>query len=187
MNINRQDHIAEGSQRLLYIHPQNENLCVKIPKEDSNQHYVKREIRYTLKYKNKINCIPHYHGTVDTNLGTGYIFDLVTDFDGSISKTLETLMTEDIKTKEDLDKLKSKINQLYSLFLEQHINVSDLHSGNILARKTSSSNYDLWIVDGLGNSDFIKICDISKTFLKQKLIRKFTRLTNNLKLDMNFS
>jgi len=146
MNIAPQDYITEGSQRLLYAHPENKNLCVKIPKEHSNQRYVKREIFYTLKYQNKINCIPSYHGTVETNLGKGYVFDLITNYDGSVSETLQ----------------------------------KSVHGA-------TKSKYDLYIVDGLGNSDFIKICDVSKIFLKKKLIRKFTRLTHSLNLKITFN
>ncbi len=187
MNITQQDYITQGSQRVLYAHPQNKDWCLKIPKEDSNQRFVKREISYTNKYKDKINCIPLYHGTVETNLGTGYIFDLVTNHDGSTADNLQKVTDEGMESKEDSNKLEQKIQQLYALLLEQHIIVSDLHPGNILVRKTSASDYDLWIVDGLGNSDFIKICDVSKIFLKKKLIRKFFRLTQALNLNTSFS
>lgn len=187
MKITPKHYITEGCQRLLYHHPENKDLCIKIPKENSNQRYVQREISYTFKYKDKINCIPLYHGTVETHLGKGYVFDLITDYDGAISQTLQTVRDKSIKSKDDLNELEKKIQHLYKLFFEQHIIVSDLHPGNILVKKISASDYELWIVDGLGNSDFIKICDISKIFLKKKLIRKFTRLTHTLKLNISFS
>jgi hypothetical protein len=54
--------------------------------------------------------------------------------------------------------------------------VSDLHPGNLLLQKLSANDYQLVMIDGFGNSDFIKICDYSRFFLKKKLIRKFKRM-----------
>lgn len=182
IKLHQRGYITEGSQRLIYTHPDNPELCIKIPKEESNQRYVSREIKYTKKYQDKVSCIPAFHGTIHTDLGMGYVFDLVKNYDGSVSQTLRDYADGGA----DMTIIRQKIEQLYALFLEKHIIVSDLHAGNILVRHTTNSDYELWIVDGLGNSDFIKICDISYFFHKKKLMRKFTRFARGIGLDMVF-
>ena len=182
IKLNQRGYITEGSQRLLYRHPENPELCIKIPKAESNGRYISREIKYTKKYQNKINNIPSFHGEIHTDLGTGYIFDLVKNHDGSVAQTLRDYVDGGA----DIAIIRQKIEQLYALLLEKHIIVSDLHAGNILVRHITDSDYDLWIVDGLGNSDFIKICDISTFFHRKKLIRKFTRFARGIGLDMVF-
>ena len=181
LEISSQHYITEGSQRLLYKHPENQDLCIKIPKEDSNQRYVGREIKYTHKYQKKLKWLPAYHGTIETTLGKGYIFDLVTNYDGSVAQSVQSLGGQ-----KSLEGLKEKVEELYQVYLNQGIVVSDMHSGNLVAKKITETEYELWIVDGIGNSDFLKVCDISKYFLKKKLIRKFGRLTQSLGLDLKF-
>jgi len=182
IHLNQTGYITEGSQRLIYAHPDHSELCIKVPKTESNQRYVSREIKYTQKYQNKIKSIPAYHGIIQTNLGQGYVFDLVKNYDGSISQTLR----EYAEQGGDRDIIKQKIEALYDLFLIKHIIVSDLHAGNILVKHISETEFELWLVDGIGNSDFVKICDWFMFFHKKKLIRKFTRFSRGLGLEMTF-
>ncbi len=182
MNISKKNYIAEGSQRLVYQHPDNPNLCIKISKTDSNEHYIKREIKYTNKYTSRFKFLPLYHGSINTNLGVGHVFDLVCNSDGAVSSTL-------LKEKHlfSSDQLAEKLRTLYELLLSNDIVLSDIHLENILVKKIDGSDEELWLVDGVGNSDFIKICDFSHFFLKKKLIRKFTRLSNALNLKISFN
>ena len=104
--------------------------------------------------------IPQYFGTVNTNLGCGHVFELVLDYDGNISKKL----SEYIKTNGPNNSLKGKISSLYRSFLQSRVLVSDLHPGNLLLQIPSVDDYHLVMIDGYGNSDFIKICDYSRFF-----------------------
>ena len=98
--------------------------------------------------------------------------------EGNISKKL----SEYIKTNEPNNSLTEKISDLYRLFLESRVLVSDFHPGNLLMQMPSVDDYQLVMIDGYGNSDFIKICDYSRFFLKKKLMRKFTRMLAQLGL-----
>jgi hypothetical protein len=79
--------IAEGCTKKCYRHPNDATLIIKIIKEGSTKKQykryvvrIKREVK-ALKKVMKINELknffPKYYGTVDTNLGTGYIFEKI--------------------------------------------------------------------------------------------------------------
>ena len=175
--------IGVGSERKCYIHPRDKRKCIKITYKFGRRTAArcKREIKYSLKYSSlpySSSSIPQYFGAVNTNFGYGNVFELVLDYDGNISKKL----SEYIKTNEPNNSLTDKISGLYQSFLQSRVIVSDLHPGNLVLQKSSADNYQLVMIDGFGNSDFIKICDYSRFFLKKKLMRKFTRMLAQLGL-----
>lgn len=180
INLDEKSYISEGSQRIIYAYPEYPDRCIKILKNKKNRS-VDRELFYLKKYRKLSNSISKFHGKINTNLGLGYIFDLIRNDDGSISKTLAS----EVHNIEN-DNLKFKIHSLYIDFIDRKIVVSDMHSSNILVRY-SDVDFDLYLIDGVGNSDYIKICDYSRWFLKKKLRRKFNRLSKSLDISIDFN
>ena len=183
LNLNEDKLIGIGSERKCYFHPRDKRKCIKITYKFGRRtaSRCKREIKYSLKYSNlpyDLPSIPQYFGTVNTNLGCGHVFELVLDYDGNISKKL----SEYIKTNGLNNSLTGKISSLYRSFLQSRVLVSDLHPGNLLLQMPSVDDYHLVMIDGYGNSDFIKICDYSRFFLKKKLMRKFSRMLTQIGL-----
>ena len=83
--------IAKGNARVCYLHPLNQNLCIKLPVRAKSIRGIKKETNYYkfLKKKNiDWTMIARYHGPIKTNLGVGEVFDLIRDDDGSISKSM---------------------------------------------------------------------------------------------------
>ncbi|HDQ40792.1 MAG TPA: hypothetical protein ENN39_07165 [Desulfonatronum sp.] len=83
----------KGAQRACYRHPSDASLCIKIlhdPREDSpGQRETREEIAYYAHLQKRgisWEMLPFYHGQVETNFGTGTVFDLVRDRDGNISR-----------------------------------------------------------------------------------------------------
>ena len=126
-----------------------------------------------------MSLIPNYFGTIATNYGAGYLFEKIRDWDGSESESLSNYFAKNSNEKE----IGLLITNMYHIFLDKKALVSDVHPENILVQKKDSKfDVNLMLVDGIGNSDFIKICDYSDYFMKKKLIRKFTRLKERLGL-----
>ena len=172
--------LGQGRQKTVYHHPENKGLCIKFSKQGCKRS-LKREIKYIRKHQQKFHSISAYRGTVNTNLGSGDMFDLIRDADGQISMSLEEFMKTDYN-RPDLNK---KIAHFYDGLLANRAALSELQPCNILVKKDSSTHYDLVIIDGFGNSDFLKVCDISRYFLRKKLHRKFLRFCreNNIPID----
>lgn len=173
--------LGQGRQKTVYHHPEDHDLCIKIPKQGC-EHSLKREIKYTSKHQKNLTSVGAYRGSIDTNIGTGYLFDIVRDSDGQISMTLEDFMKAD----HDESLLLLKVARLHEQLLENKAALSELEPCNILVKKKSASDYTLVIIDGFGNSDFIKICDISRHFLKKKLHRKFSKFCKEAKIPNTF-
>lgn len=181
MQLSEKDYLSKGKFRSVYIHPENPEICIKIGNEKFHTRALKRELKYVPKYQKRLNFLSGFHGAVETNLGKGYMFDIIRDYDGSISQTLESSLPS-LNQEEVIQKLES----MYSTLLAHRAPVGDFHARNILVRKTTPKEYELWIIDGFGNSDFIKICDFSKHLLQKKLIRKFNKLCKRLNLPKTF-
>ncbi len=180
VELTEKDLISEGQHRKVYAHPTNFDKCIKIPKTGFKNRSRDREIKYLLKYsKLSSNYLSMYFGDVVTNLGTGCIFHLIRDFDDSISRPLSKL--------NKLEGIEKKIHELHLNCVRHKVVIGDLHKGNIVAQMLEDSRYKLWVIDGVGNSDYIKICDFSKYFREKKINRKFSRLASSfdfqLKLD----
>lgn len=172
--------IGKGSKRSCYQNPNQDDHCIKVVHTGGTRtHYrTLREIKYIKKYKSKnFKEVPNYYGKTKTNLGTGYIFEKVKDWNDKTSITLLDFINKDRNS----IKIQNMISQMYNSFLAHRVVISDLNPGNIVVQtmKKDSEPY-LVLIDGIGNSDFIKICDYSKFFYKKKLNRKFNELTTTL-------
>ncbi len=178
IHIGPTEYIGEGKQKVTYHHPEDPTKCIKVPKKDKKRRLqvVLREIAYVVKFQSRLPFLSPYHGTVETNEGTGYVFDLVCDEDGNTSPTLEEMYAQ-------LDKkiVHDKINQIHQELIKQKGVVSDINPANFLVKRKLNGDYDLILVDGFGNSDAIKICDYVPFMLHNKLERHFERLKVRLK------
>jgi len=172
--------IGKGLERTVYLHPEEKQYCIKIANEKPprNRMSMLREIKYLRRHQDYFKHLSKYQYTITTNLGKGYVFDLVRDYNNCISKTL--LFYIEKSQIDILLHLREKIDNIFEDLLSRKAVVHDLKPQNIMVQWHSNSNYGLVIVDGFGNSDFIKICDYSHKFASAKLKRKFNRLNRIL-------
>jgi len=184
LHLNKNTQIGQGSERSCYSHPNHTNRCIKLIHKTSTRTAARcaREIRYLKKYKSgstALELIPNYYGTVETNLGLGFVFEQIKDRNGNCSETLSSYVKKHGANAE----VHTLIIDMYQTFLKARALVSDLHPGNLLITDSKSAcGNRLVMIDGFGNSDFIKICDYSSFFLKRKLVRKFSRMMTHLDL-----
>lgn len=91
--------IGVGAHRACYIHPEDHQKCIKVI-YSQNDPIASKEIKRELAYYKHLNSylkdwrgLTRYYGTVETNLGTGYVYDRIVDFDGKISQTIRDRYT----------------------------------------------------------------------------------------------
>lgn len=184
------DHfIAEGSFQKCYKHPSNHDLCIKISKQNIETTRLANEIKYCKKVsKKRINKNNHqffskYHGTVETNLGTGYVFDLIKDeTTQDISKTLEYyLLYPDPAISDKI--LNTEFERLIQLMIKYKIIANDIRAKNICCKILKDKTIELIHIDGLGHRDFIPLVDWFSYFAKKKIERRLL-LFNLYDLDV---
>ena len=82
--------VGVGHHRTCYIHPQDASKCIKVIHNPVKHAFneVKREVgyyRYLAKHLKDWRGIPRFYGAVETNLGRGFVYDRIIDFDGNPS------------------------------------------------------------------------------------------------------
>ena len=99
LEIKKEHYIAEGLARACYNHPDNDDLCVKIGHPNIEFYRLYKEIKYFNKIKRRDTSkfdylfYSDFHEEVETNLGRGFVFDLIRDEESKkISLTLENYL-----------------------------------------------------------------------------------------------
>lgn len=176
--------IGEGSHRACYEHPDDKERCVKIGEIDSKESCRERDLYRILKKRNiSWDALSHFYGLVETNLGTGAVFELVRDYDGNVSKTLEFYLEqysvlESIGTNEKnelYDEIARSVEQLKGDLVNNTILIRSLLPENVLFKKLSETTGRLVVIDNIGNTDFLPLCDYSKCLSRRKIERKWAK------------
>jgi len=174
----RSEHfIAAGRDRTCYRHPDNPSeLCIKVSPRDDTQ--SKREVSY---YKSLIrrnipwDFISRYRGQVNTNLGTGEVFDYVMNDDGSVSKPIRHYM---YSGKIDIDTMQSILAPLIDSLLTHNILMKDMSDANIVLKETSGTLTPV-IIDGLGDT-VISIRSYLPYFGRKKIKKNYQKMLTKM-------
>ncbi len=165
--------IGSGSERDCYRHPSESKLCIKIkhinrphkmPQNEADFDYYGFLEKKNISWSNLARC----YGWVETNMGPGLVFDLVTDSQGEPCKSLQSLVDSGIP----LSKFKRQIELLYGYLLDNNVIPAELQLDNILYKPDLGGECCLVIVDGLGNRNFFSWAVNSISLLAKLRIRK---------------
>ena len=86
--------LGKGTNKIVYYHPADKNKCIKFSLDKADETDIQYELKFRKICKKRIEhstLLTKYYGTVETNLGTGHVFELVRDFDGQLSETFLNL------------------------------------------------------------------------------------------------
>lgn len=176
--------IGKGRDRICYAHPHRKDQCIKI--SISNDKQSKREVRYFKFLTNKnvnLSKISKFQGTVITNLGKGYTFDLIRNEDGNVSKTLRQCL--EFK-KFTIDDIQPKLINLRKYLIKNRICVRDISPSNISCQETSKG-VNLFVIDGVSNANvnpltirLERLINASITKAWKGLERKLARIEKSL-------
>ena len=182
ISIEKSGLIGTGHHRECYRHPENKNLCIKII-VSGNSKESRREKKYYRRLQKRgvsWDMIPRYYGEIETNMGSGSVFDLVFDHDGAISKNLKHYLSSNQLTEANYSQLSNALDSLKDYLLQQQIITMTMNPNNILCKKLASGSLRLYVIDNIGNPVFIPICNVSSYFAKKKILRKWKRFEDRL-------
>jgi hypothetical protein len=178
--LNKKHYIAEGLERICYYHPTNLNLCIKIGKIGVDVKRLDFEVSYYNKISNKYKNYEYefhtkYYGKIQTNLGIGYVYDIVRDQKSNkISLTLrDYLLTKNSPINDSI--IKMALNRLKSCMIRNKIFVGDLRARNLCCKIMNDNSIELIVIDGLGHRDFFPFGDYFTYFAKKKVERRFLK------------
>jgi hypothetical protein len=172
--------IGAGQERVCYRHPDDTTLLVKVQKGESSKQ-TRRELalyhRLARRGMNNFEHIPKFHGEVQTNLGPGFVVDCISDFDGSVSKSLWWHFQRGYPVTEFLPYLQ----ELRSYLLDNQVIFSvDMGRYNILFQKLTTTQARLVVIDGLGDHAAINWLDNIGYFARRKIRRRWQRFIGRL-------
>ncbi len=183
INIDKSNMFGKGNHRECYIHPDNKNLCIKIVVDDSlSDRQNQREQKY-YRHLEKRNIswdmISRYHGDVTTSLGEGSVFDLITDQDGDVSKTLSYYLDSKELTEKECNSIAKLLNLLKVYLLEQRV-IARLAPRNVVCQRKDNEIIQLSIIDNVGNSHFIPICNYDNFLARRKIKKEWNRFVSRM-------
>lgn len=175
------DPIGEGRERVCYVHPEDSGKLVKIQK-GSEDKQTRRELKLyrwlSRRGRTSYSQIPRFYGTVRTNLGPGFITDLIRNFDGGISDSLGTYFQRGYP----LEEFMPYLDELKQYLLDNQIIINvDLTRSNVLFQKVSPQRAHLVIIDGLGNHSAINWLDAFRFVSDRKINRRWERFIADLR------
>lgn len=168
--------IGKGLHREVYIHPEDESKCVKVVVLRGEKETKREQAYYRFLQKKNINWIslPEFYGNVETNLGSGAVFDLVRDEDGQVSKTLEFYLNNLSEYTEWHDLFIDALKRLKADMLGQNIIAMTIKPKNMVIRY-QKGKVDCLIIDNIGNSDILPVASYCPYFGEKKINRKWDR------------
>ena len=159
LKINEDLFIGSGGHQATYIHPLDDTKCVKIPhmKDDGD---VKKEMRYRRMCAKKLEnsrLVTEFFGTIETNLGLGYVFERVLDYNGKTSKNLRDFLPKTAPDSQTLQKIWTLLLNFKSDFLRENIAIVDTDIENFMVQEPAPSSYRVRIVDNIGTPVLIPL------------------------------
>lgn len=159
LTINEELFIGSGGHQATYIHPIDATKCIKIPhlKDDGD---VRKEMRYRRICAAKLEkskLITKFFGTVETNLGLGYVFERVIDYDGKTSLDLKKFLPKTKPNDDTLQKIWTLLLNFKSAFLRENIAIVDTDIENFMVQETAPGTYRVRIVDNIGTPVLIPL------------------------------
>ena len=176
--------IAKGHHRACYQHPNNAALCVKVHLNPYDDLETLREVRYfKWLHRSKVNLtgIADYCGKVSTTLGMGYVYQLIRDYDGQVSKTLDHYLNNRESSGVPLSMITKAYHEFKQRLQDHYISLMNLKAYNIVFRKESQDSGHFYLVDNLGSANLLPLSYFCKSIARRMLQRKFHRFESLLK------
>lgn len=181
-----------GGRRMCFVHPDDPKKCVKVLRTDDrrtirvkqkglslpaawrrdydNNAHEKRELESLEKRigPSMKRHLPLSYGMVPTDLGPGFVLDLVRDSDGRISRSLRELMT----TGYPLEKLRPSFEEFGQFLSENLILTRKLLDHNLVVSMQDDIPCRMVLIDGLGDPAFIPFSRLIPRLGRSKIARR---------------
>lgn len=171
--------VGVGRHRACYIHPEDASKCIKVvhnPGEHAFQE-IKRELAYYKhleSYLKDWSGLPRFYGEVETNLGRGFVYDRIVDFDGRPSQSIEQRYNQDNLNQlhEELSRL---IDRLRRYLWDNRIVTMSIKPYNVLCHRISASEIVPVVCDNIGSASVFPIEYVCPWFCHKRQERQFKR------------
>ena len=178
MFLSGENLLFTGGNKNVYQHPSDLNKCVKISiKKPDLDIQLELEFRQIcLERAENSKLIPQYFGEIETNLETGYMFELIRDFDGKLSETFEAFVKRDDSIKNATRLLKDFRTRLF----KEEIVTYTIFPDNLMVQRISETEQRIRIIDGIGMHVLLPIPYFSSRVAKAREKRVWRKFLDSL-------
>lgn len=192
--------LVQGSRRLVFQHPYDEALLVKVMKSEAGREHAvsglpwlpyrranemrrsyMREIgeylRVRAKFEHEPLPIAKVFGLAETDRGMGIIVEKVCGADGALAQSLKARVHQQGFTGD----MEARILALRDEVMRHDVVAGDINTNNIVWRFDSIAGERPVIVDGIGDKTFIPVNSLSRFVNRRSLMRRFRRVIARLK------
>lgn len=168
----REFFLAEGSERVCFLNPENKNAVIKLS-FNSRFKQTKREIKYfSFLKKRKIPFIhiPNYYGFIKGTNCLAIIQQLIKNYNGTQPERFIDF------AKRSPENAKNLLKEAFLYLYRYNIIPCDLTCNNMLIAEIKPKTYRFFFIDGLHPTDFIPIAKYCPALGRLKMKRKFAAL-----------
>ncbi len=178
--------IGQGANRVVYRHPTEPYRCIKIPK-DRGIHTQALECDYYCKlelHNISWNHLSRYYGETETSLGKGYVYELIRDYNQTISLPLSyylsTMPTKDIA----LDMLLKSLRQLKKFLIDNKIIIRNLRPYNILYKRLNQQEGLAVLIDNIGHhNNHYHLSDRIPVLARKDIQKKWKKFESSIQIS----
>ena len=163
--LNKSLFIGHGTNMAVYINPMNPSQCIKITIRENRDYYLEMDYRKSRQRRKlpQSSLMVRYYGEVETNLGTGYVYERVADYDGSTSMMIYELVQLEMQAREkgcslkeiagtekELPCVKDVLLEMHKKILQERVIIHDHDCHNYMIQFSSPTSWRIRIIDGFG-------------------------------------
>ena len=151
--------LGAGNHKIVYAHPSDKSLCVKILHTPDDPDFAK-EMRYRKALGNRadsMTLLTKYFGETETSKGKGYLFERVLDFDGKISQTMLNVFDDTLADKKLLPDTEKLLLDFKRTYFEEKFLLAGVDPDNYLVQRISPTERRVRIIDNIGIATFVPL------------------------------
>jgi hypothetical protein len=195
-----QSPVAEGGTQVVYQHPRDAGLLIKVRKLEMLQKAYDRKIGGMLGYRrqhglhtNWMRELEHYfsvhlrlgyhpqflqryYGVSDTDLGLGLVVGKITDRSGGLAPILGDVAAQTGVTPQ----LRQEVSDLLRQLNDLRISTTDISVRNIVCGWSEAAGDHLVLIEGIGVNTFIPLARFSDYFNIRSNNRHFAKTLRSL-------
>ena len=187
LHIDESLFLGRGLHKAAYAHPEDAGKVVKIPfKADDAE--LAHELAYRKSRERRhlaSQTLTAYYGTVETDLGMGYIFERVQDFDGSPCPSVKERLQElnaigDEKAAQEAHQLAESVRE--AVFAER-ILTNDTGLLNFVLQRNSPQETVIRMIDNIGSPVLIPLVYYIDRMTLHHIRKYWRRVEKRLRRD----
>lgn len=180
--------LGMGNERVCFIHPNDETKCIKVNQPGivhRSQNKIEEYYFSKLKQRNvHFDHLAEYYGKIETDWGTGLVFERILDDDGSPSVRFSYAIEHNLIDPKQVETL---LRQLKNYLITNAIYIGDCNKDQLLLQKTGNG-MKLKVIDGVGTRNFdlkLKLINKFQCYARYKMSAKWPRLKRNFTVVSN--